>query len=149
MKYTYRFIYKPLIHLQTYDCQCQTKSCHATKIWRVLKYVLSRTIIRLSSTAVCNPNHIKIKLNACCQVVDVSALGFSSVYPHLSCVFARFSPSNFNYINIFRKLRRSGADRSFNWIRRKDGNVLFNDTLNTLYFTDIWCRTYGKGPLRY
>ena len=29
---------------------------------------------------------------------------------------------------------------------RKDGNVLFNDTLNT--FTVIWCHTYGKGPLR-
>ena len=30
----------------------------------------------------------------------------------------------------------------------KEGNVLFNDTLNTFYFTVIWCRTYGKGPLR-
>ena len=28
--------------------------------------------------------------------------------------------------------------------RRKEGNVLFNDTLNTT----IWRRTYGKGPLR-
>ena len=27
-------------------------------------------------------------------------------------------------------------------------NVLFNDTLNTFYFTVIWRRTYGKGPLR-
>ena len=25
---------------------------------------------------------------------------------------------------------------------------LFNDTLNTFYFTVIWHRTYGKGPLR-
>ena len=25
---------------------------------------------------------------------------------------------------------------------------LFNDTLNTFYFTVIWRRTYGKGPLR-
>ena len=32
--------------------------------------------------------------------------------------------------------------------RRKEGNVLFNDTLNTFYFTVIWRRTYGKGPLR-
>ena len=30
----------------------------------------------------------------------------------------------------------------------KEGNVLFNDTLNTFYFTIIWHRTYGKGPLR-
>ena len=30
---------------------------------------------------------------------------------------------------------------------RKEGNVLFNDTLNTFYFTVIWRRTYGKGPL--
>ena len=37
------------------------------------------------------------------------------------------------------------------WIRdrgRKEGNVLFNDALNTFYFTVIWRRTYGKGPLR-
>ena len=31
---------------------------------------------------------------------------------------------------------------------RKVGNVLFNDVLNTFYFTVIWCQTYGKGPLR-
>ena len=31
---------------------------------------------------------------------------------------------------------------------RNEGNVLFNDTLNTFYFTVIWRRTYGKGPLR-
>ena len=28
----------------------------------------------------------------------------------------------------------------------KEGNVLFNDALNTFYFIVIWCRTYGKGP---
>ena len=33
-------------------------------------------------------------------------------------------------------------------ITRKEGNVLFNDTLNTFYFTVIWRWTYGKGPLR-
>ena len=27
-------------------------------------------------------------------------------------------------------------------------NVLFNDALNTFYFTVIWRRTYGKGPLK-
>ena len=27
-------------------------------------------------------------------------------------------------------------------------NVLFNDALNTVYFTVIWRRTYGKGPFR-
>ena len=31
---------------------------------------------------------------------------------------------------------------------RKEGNVLFNDALNTFYFTVIWRRTYGKVPLR-
>ena len=30
---------------------------------------------------------------------------------------------------------------------RKEGNVLFNDALNTFLFTVIWRRTYGKGPL--
>ena len=29
---------------------------------------------------------------------------------------------------------------------RKEGNVLFNNALNT--FTVIWSQTYGKGPLR-
>ena len=33
-------------------------------------------------------------------------------------------------------------------IKRKEGNVLFNDALNTFYFTVIWRRTYGKGSLR-
>ena len=31
---------------------------------------------------------------------------------------------------------------------RKEGNVLFNDALNTFYFTVIWRRTYGKGQFR-
>ena len=31
---------------------------------------------------------------------------------------------------------------------RKEGNVLFNDTLNTFYFMVIWHQTYGIGPLR-
>ena len=30
---------------------------------------------------------------------------------------------------------------------KKEGNVLFNDTLNTFYLV-IWHRTYGKGPFR-
>ena len=30
----------------------------------------------------------------------------------------------------------------------KEGNVLFNDALNTFDFTVIWGRTYGKEPLR-
>ena len=30
----------------------------------------------------------------------------------------------------------------------KEGNILFNDTLDTFLFTVIWCQTYGKGPLR-
>ena len=32
---------------------------------------------------------------------------------------------------------------------RKEGNVLFNDTLNTFLFMDIWRQTFGKRPLRY
>ena len=31
---------------------------------------------------------------------------------------------------------------------RKEGNVLFNDALNTFYFTVIRRQTYGKGPFR-
>ena len=31
---------------------------------------------------------------------------------------------------------------------RKDGNDLFNDALNTFYFTVIWHQTYGKGTFR-
>ena len=31
--------------------------------------------------------------------------------------------------------------------QRKEGNVLFNDTLNTFYL-QIWRQPYGKGPLR-
>ena len=34
------------------------------------------------------------------------------------------------------------------FVGRKEGNVLFNDALNTFLFTVIWRRTYGKGPLR-
>ena len=29
----------------------------------------------------------------------------------------------------------------------KEGNVLFNDALNTFYFTVIWRQAYDKGPL--
>ena len=29
--------------------------------------------------------------------------------------------------------------------RKKEGNVLFNDALNTFYLMVKWCRTYGKG----
>ena len=31
---------------------------------------------------------------------------------------------------------------------RQEGNVLFNDALNTFLFTVIWRRTYGKVPFR-
>ena len=37
---------------------------------------------------------------------------------------------------------------SINRCGTKEGNVLFNDALNTFYFTVIWRQTYGKGPLR-
>ena len=29
---------------------------------------------------------------------------------------------------------------------RKEGNVLFNDALNTFYLRFLWRQTYGKGP---
>ena len=32
--------------------------------------------------------------------------------------------------------------------RRKEGNVLFNDALNTFYLRFLWRQTYGKGPFR-
>ena len=35
-----------------------------------------------------------------------------------------------------------------NFCNKKEGNVLFNDALNTFYSTVIWRRTYGKGQLR-
>ena len=31
----------------------------------------------------------------------------------------------------------------------KEINILFNDTINTFYFTVLWHRTYGKGPFRW
>ena len=42
----------------------------------------------------------------------------------------------------------NGYDKRIPMEGRKEGNVLFNDALNTFYFTVIWRRTYGKGPLR-
>ena len=40
-----------------------------------------------------------------------------------------------------KKLRKS--------IKKEEGNVLFNDALNTFLFMVIWCWTYyGKGPFR-
>ena len=33
-------------------------------------------------------------------------------------------------------------------VRRKEGNILFNDALNTFCFTVIWRQTYGNGPFR-
>ena len=41
-----------------------------------------------------------------------------------------------------------GMGRWVDLLNRKEGNVLFNDALNTFYFTVIWCWTYGKEPLR-
>ena len=32
--------------------------------------------------------------------------------------------------------------------KERKGNILFNDALNTFYFTVILRRTYDKGPLR-
>ena len=34
-------------------------------------------------------------------------------------------------------------------VRYMEGNVLFNDALNTFYFTVIWCRTYGRKEIFY
>ena len=39
--------------------------------------------------------------------------------------------------------------RVISLVAKEEGrSVLFNDALNTFYFTVIWLRTYGKGPLR-
>ena len=41
-------------------------------------------------------------------------------------------------------IRHMVKDHSDN--EQMEGNVLFNDALNTFYFTVIWRHTYGKGP---
>ena len=41
-----------------------------------------------------------------------------------------------------RKREREGVKEG------EEGNVLFNDTLNTFLFMVIWHRTYDKGPFR-
>ena len=42
-------------------------------------------------------------------------------------------------------LKNALLNKQTNEEERKEANVLFNDTLNTLY---LWHQTYGKGPLR-
>ena len=60
---------------------------------------------------------------------------------------------------LMEKKRRSKIKISYEFIyithrdrvcvrEREEGNVLFNDVFNTFYFTVIWRRTYGKGPLK-
>ena len=44
--------------------------------------------------------------------------------------------------------RTDGKGPWFVFYGRKEGNVLFNDTLNTFYFMVIWRQTYGKEPFR-
>ena len=43
---------------------------------------------------------------------------------------------------------KDSSDRKNEKEGKKEGNVLFNDELNTFYFTVIWRRTYGKGQIR-
>ena len=46
---------------------------------------------------------------------------------------------------------RNASKGSFIYIipqRGKEGNVLFNDVLNTFLFMVMWRHTYGKGPFR-
>ena len=45
-------------------------------------------------------------------------------------------------------VRHMVEDHSDSERGRKEGNVLFNDTLNTFHFTVIWRQTYGRGPLK-
>ena len=52
------------------------------------------------------------------------------------CVWCVWLKKSKNYFGCLLKLGR------------KERNALFNDALNTFYFTVIWRRTYGKGPLR-
>ena len=60
------------------------------------------------------------------------------------------------YTNLRALIPASGIDRTISQRikgldpmvqERKEGNILFNDALNTFYFTVIWRRKYGKGPL--
>ena len=52
-------------------------------------------------------------------------------------------------IGINTNVLRTSLNKNISFIQegRKD-IFLFNYALNTCYFTVIWCRTYGKGPLR-
>ena len=43
-------------------------------------------------------------------------------------------------ISLLVKMCNSGK---YKYSRRKEGNVLFNDALNTFLFTVIWRQTYG------
>ena len=55
------------------------------------------------------------------------------------------------YFNVVSSVSLSGTIpvRIFSRkLRKKEGNILFNDTLNTFLFTFIWRRTYGEGPFR-
>ena len=49
------------------------------------------------------------------------------------------------YLRLY-GIRHMVKDHSDSKGRRKERNVLFNDALNTFYFTVIWRQTYGKGP---
>ena len=68
--------------------------------------------------------------------------------PHLHAVFRRLGGME-TMLEYLRQavVKHSDAHQQV-IVGNKEGNVLFNDALNTFYFTVIWRRTYGKGPLR-
>ena len=52
-------------------------------------------------------------------------------------------PVKFDLVNILMRHRIVRVTQI-----RKEGNVLFNDALNTFLFTVIWRQAYGKRPFR-
>ena len=79
---------------------------------------------------------LKLYLKILCFFVEVSGpmmLNDAGATCLILQVLRKF-PENISELNIY--------------FRRKEGNVLFNDALNTFLFTIIWRSTYGKGPLR-
>ena len=87
----------------------------------------------------CGMMHIKIFL-VCWVGHDLATAGFLSRY--LNGLFSsdQYGVKQSDMCGCVRERERERE--------RKEGFVLFNDALNTFYFTVIWCRTYGKRPLR-
>ena len=72
----------------------------------------------------------------CVAALDCRKLGMADVSRHFINFTAQNSESRPHIVLLTPQ------------VGKKKGNVLFNDALNTFYFTVIWCLTYGKGLLR-